>query len=185
MKFSLALVSALATTATAINHPDTVVTVIKRLTTTVHAPLAPRQDSDEERCDSAASSIVSGWSDDPPPSAELSMLSALETYVSANDIDTATIAVECGGIDITGSLSAPYSSWSSSYSEWFDEHSTELQELFSACTGVERVSSAMISLLTGCTEVLEPTVSDNGVGPRETGVAMAVAAGFAGMVMAM
>ncbi|KFA78223.1 hypothetical protein S40288_02663 [Stachybotrys chartarum IBT 40288] len=184
MKLNIALLFALAASATAIPHPDTVITVIKRLTTTVHTPLARRQDNDERQCASAASSLLNEWNDDPPPTPEISLVSALETYISANDIDTATAALECGGFDVTGTLSAPYAEWSSSYSEWYDEHRSDFQEFYAACSDVESVSSELNSLVGECTEVLGPTVSDNGAGPKETGAAVAAAAGLAGMVIA-
>lgn len=162
--------------------------VVRDVTTYEQPSGLSRRQSD--KCVSEAADYLSAVENDPPPTLDASLASALESYASDNDIPTPTGCED--DVSITGSVGSSYSSYTEEVMSWWSAHTAELQDFYSACSDVPEVSS-ITEAAGGCSSLLADITGDgkssndddDDAAPRQTGAAFAAAGVAAAIAMVL
>ena len=151
---------------------------------------------DEAACTSAASKFTSELEGHLPPTPAAALAESINSYYMAHNI---TGVSNCQAPKITGALGSSFTSYESEVTKWFNSYSDDFQSLYSACSDVPAVSSALASAFSEagtCTSGLNAitgsgsaaTGSSSGSSSTSTAAAapfataaIAAAAGFAGL----
>ncbi|KEY69564.1 hypothetical protein S7711_11382 [Stachybotrys chartarum IBT 7711] len=186
-------------TAVETENPEYVVAVIKRVTTLVqprpiNAGMARRQEdsitwttiSGFEDVNSACRSALSVLETEVPTDVptETSLESALATYMAENDIDPTQVVQDCGeGVEVTGSLSSDWASYSSAMSSYMHEYASAIEPAIDACSDEEAITSILLlPFELSCTAIGEELAESAAPASRDTSIIYAALAGVVAMM---